>query len=60
MKKTYLKPEMKNWSIMQDIELLGRVNPGSGGGTGGQLVKDRDDDSEGGDSPIWGEGGKLW
>ena len=37
-----------------------RPKPNSGGGTGGQLAKDRDDEIEGGSSPIWGDNGKLW
>ena len=60
MKKTYQKPETENWSVAENLEILARPKPGSNGGTGSILVKDRDDETEGGDSPIWGEDGKLW
>ena len=38
-----------------------RPKPGSGGGDGTDLTKERDDyNNKESDSPIWGEDGKLW
>ena len=34
--------------------------PSQQGGTGSILVKDRDDENGSGDSPIWGDNGRLW
>ena len=60
MKKNYLRPEAQLLAFTQSTEIL-RPKPTSDTGDGEILGKDRDDDySEGGDSPIWGEGGKLW
>ena len=59
MKKNYLKPEAQLLAFTQSTDIL-RPKPNSGGGDGTDLGKERDDYSEGGDSPIWGEGGKLW
>ena len=58
MKKTYTTPQMSEEDVKTDFIL--RPKPNSGGGTGGQLVKDRDDETEGGNSPIWGDNGRLW
>ena len=61
MKKNYLRPETFTVTIDGSTDIM-RPKTGQESQTqGGGEAKDRDDDySEGGDSPIWGEGGKLW
>ena len=57
MKKNYLRPEAKlhfpNMRLLLEItsddEFLGKERDG-----------EYSSGEEGGDSPIWGEGGKLW
>ena len=49
--------------VEEDVktDFILRPKPSSqGGGTGSILVKDRDDETEGGNSPIWGDNGRLW
>ena len=59
MKKAYMTPQMTEEEVKNDF-VLRPTNPSQGGGTGSILVKDRDDETEGGNSPIWGDNGRLW
>jgi len=59
MKKKYESPSMTEEEVMFSFIL--RPKPGSGGGDGTDLTKERDDyNNKESDSPIWGEDGKLW
>ena len=58
MKKTYIKPQVDTCIVELDVE-ISKKSFGEPG-TGNIHAKDRDDETEGGDSPIWGEDGKLW
>ena len=58
MKKAYVTPLITEEKVKTEFIL--RPKPNSQGGTGSILVKDRDDETEGGNSPIWGDNGRLW
>ena len=57
MKKKYMTPQMTEEEVKNDFVLRPPVQ-GSNGGTGSILVKERDEET--GDSPIWGDNGRLW
>jgi len=58
MKKAYVTPLMTEEKVKTEFIL--RPKPNSQGGTGDILAKDRDDETDEGGNPIWGDSGKLW